>query len=218
MKKHLKILLTGLFTIVPFAITVWLIWKIGLLLDDMGAGLVLKPIWGIFSLNDKWPLENIHGVGALIVIVVVYLFGLLMHFWLFRGLVSLVEKLFERVPGIKTVYESIRDLMKLFGSDSQKKMGRVVEYCPPGTSIGILGILTNEQPSGSGDQDRVAVYFPLAYMIGGPVTFVQREHIREVDMPVEQALRLCAMAQVGGPEEEARAEPGKSKSSPQTDE
>ena len=61
----------------------------------------------------------------------------------------------------------------------------------------MLGILTNDKPRGTSEPDRVAVYFPLAYMIGGPVLFVPRQHLRDVDMPVEQALRICAMAQVG---------------------
>ncbi len=197
MKRQLKIFLAGLFALVPFAITVWVIWWVGLALDNLGVNLALRPIWKVFELEDRWPLEQIHGVGAVILIVAIYLVGLLMHFWLFRGIVRVFERIFEKVPGVKTIYESMRDLMKLFGSESRQKMGRVVEYLPPGAALGVLGILTNEQPSGTGDTDRAAVYFPLAYMIGGPVMFVPRDHLREVDMPVERALRLCATAQVG---------------------
>ena len=65
----------------------------------------------------------------------IYLVGLLMRFWLFSGLVTLVEKLLAHVPGVKTIYESVRDLMKLFGSESQR-MGHVVEYLPPDTQVG----------------------------------------------------------------------------------
>lgn len=197
MKRQLRILLTGLFVVVPFAITVWLIWKVGLMLDELGVNLALKPIWDLFNLHDQWNLQKIHGVGAIILIVGIYLVGLLMHFWVFRSLVDLFERLFEKVPGVKTIYESVRDLLKLFGSESRKKMGRVVEYRPPGAVMGVLGILTNEQPIGTGDEDKVAVYFPLAYMIGGPVLFIPRDHLQEVDMPVERALRLCATGQVG---------------------
>jgi len=194
MKKQLKILLTGLFVVVPFAITVWVIWVVGMSLDRIGRS-ALKPIWDTYGIESP-RLEQLYGLGAVLLIVVIYLIGLLMHFWLFRGLVSLFEKLFERVPGVKTIYESVRDLMKLFGSQSGK-MGRVVEFLPPDRHVGVLGILTSEQPSGAGGEGRVAVYFPLAYMVGGPVLFVAREHLRDVDMSVERALRLCATAHVG---------------------
>ncbi|MHC4294175.1 MAG: DUF502 domain-containing protein [Planctomycetota bacterium] len=194
MKKQLKIFLTGLFVVVPFAITVWVIWEVGLWLDGMGRG-ILAPIWDRFEIESP-RLEDLHGVGAGLLIVAIYLLGVLMHLWLFRRAVGLFERVFERVPGVKTIYESVRDLMKLFGSES-RKMGRVVEYQVDESDVGVLGILTNEQPSGIEHAGKVAVYFPFAYMIGGPVLFVPRDRLREVDMPVERALRLCATAQVG---------------------
>ncbi len=195
MKRQLKIFLAGLFIVIPFAITVWAIWTAGGWLDGLGKA-ALRPIWERFEI-ERPKLENLHGLGAGLLIVGVYLIGLLTHFWAFRRVVELLEKLFEHVPGVKIIYESIRDLMKLFGSES-RKMGKVVEYRRGDSEIGMLGILTNEQPTGAGEEGKVAVYFPLAYMIGGPVFFVPTEHLREVDMPVEQALRLCATAQVSG--------------------
>ena len=84
MKNQVKILLTGLLVVVPFAITVWIIWAAGLWLDNLGMNLALAPIWRVFSLQDRWPLENVHGVGAVIVLVAMYMVGLLMHFWVFR--------------------------------------------------------------------------------------------------------------------------------------
>jgi len=196
MRKQLRILLTGLLVVVPFAITVWAIWTAGLWLDKLGIGLALKPVWDLLGLHEKWNLADTHGLGALVVVLTIYLVGVLMHFWLFRRIVELAEKLIERVPGVKTLYESVRDLMKLFGPETRKTMGRVVEYRPAGSEIGVLGILTNERPAGTADAGKAAVYFPLAYMIGGPVLFVPRERLREVDMPVERALRLCATAHV----------------------
>jgi len=204
MKRQLRILLTGLLVVVPFAITAWIILAVGAWLDNLGANVILKPLWDAFGLQEHWRLEEVHGVGAVILLVGIYLVGLLMHFWAFRGIVTFLERIFERVPGVKTIYESVRDLMKLFSAESKEKMGRVVEYRTPDSEIGVLGILTNEQPAGAGDEGRSAVYFPMAYMIGGPVVFVKTEHLREVDMPVERALRLCATAHVSA-EKDIRA-------------
>jgi len=196
MNRQLRILLTGLLVVVPFAFTVWVIWKAGALLDEVGTSMLLRPVWSLLDLHEKWPLHSVRGIGVVILVVGVYLVGLLMHFWLFRKLVDLAEGILERVPGVKTIYESVRDLMKLFNPHAQSKMGQVVEYRPPGSHAGLLGILTNKQPDGSGGADNAAVYFPLAYMIGGPVLFVPQKHLRTVDMPVEKALRLCATAYV----------------------
>lgn len=189
MTKHLRILLTGLAVIVPFAITVWVITSVIYWLNRMGTA-VIQPIWDYFELDIP-----VHGLGVILLVALVYFVGLMMHFWLFRGTVNFAEKLLRRVPGVKVIYDSVRDLMKLFGSDAKSKMGRVVEYKSPQMDIGVLGILTNEHPEGCSD-DKVALYIPLSYMIGGPVIFVSREHLREVDMTVERALRVSVTAQV----------------------
>jgi len=63
--------------------------------------------------------------------------------------------------------------------------------------LAFLGILTNDSPQvppGPDGVQRVAVFFPLAYMIGGPVAFVERKYLRELDMPVEMAMKLSATA------------------------
>ncbi len=189
MSKHLQILLAGIMVVVPFAITLWLITAIIGWIDSLGVSLLAEN-W-----PDAWYMPL---VGLLVVIAVFYTIGLLTHFWLFQKLLDLTEKIISRLPGIKTIYESVRDLLQLFGGEP-KKMGKVVEYQPPGTDYSVLGIMTNENPQGCSEdgKKKVAVYMPLAYMIGGPVVYVSPENLKEIDMPVETALKLAATAHVG---------------------
>ena len=192
MQKQLRILLAGVMVVAPLAATVWVVWFLGSWLDETGRNLLQM---------DELP----PGVGAVVVIMVIYLIGLLTHFWLFRGLLSKVDTLVSRVPGVKTIYESIRDLMKLFGGDSAR-MGRVVQYTAPGSDMSMLAVLTSEKPAGvdPAGGEKVAIYIPYSYMFGGLTVFVSPENIREVDMPVETALKLCATAQVTQTEEKNR--------------
>jgi len=187
MNRQLRILVSGVAVVIPFAITVWVIWAVGAWLD----GLVNRPLL-------RWDVHLYPGVGILIVIGAIYLVGLLMHFWAFRGLMNQLDRLFTRVPGVKTVYEALRDLTKLFGGQAGR-MGSVVVYQPPESQTAYLGILTNPDPIGisQGSQDkRVAVYIPLSYMFGGPTIYVPPQHLRKIDMSVEQALKLATIAQV----------------------
>ncbi len=195
MKKQISIFLTGLVVIIPLAVTIYVIRWISVVLENLGASLI-----GSFNVHI-WP-----GVGAAAVLAGIYLVGLLTRFWLFRSLLNFFERLIVRVPGVKTIYESVRDLMGLFGGDS-KRMGRVVEYHPPGGDVTLLGILTNDRPPGIGQDPahpKVAVYLPYSYMFGGMTIYVDPAHTRTVDMPVEAALKLCAIAQVGGRVDELR--------------
>ena len=183
MQKQLRILLAGVMVVAPLGATAWAIWFVGSSLDNLGRELFPVP----------------PGVGAVVVVVGIYLVGLLTHFWVFQWMLAGLDRLVAHVPGVKTIYESVRDLLKLFGGDS-KRMGKVVQYKAPGSDMSMLAILTNEAPAGidpaDGEGGKVAIYLPYSYMFGGITIFVSRENIREVDMPVERALKLCATAQV----------------------
>ena len=189
-RKQIRILFAGALVIVPLAITAWVIWSLGSWLDAMG-----REAFAYFNSDFELP----KGIGALILVGVIYLIGLLTHLWIFQGAFALLERLVTHLPGAKTIYESVRDLMKLFGGE-QRQMGRVIQYNVPDSDMSFMGILTNENPLGLPRNDpsrKVAVFLPLSYMIGGPTLLVSPEHIVEVDMSVEQCMKLCATAQVG---------------------
>ena len=194
MKTVIRTFLSGALIIVPLAITAYVLYSVGSWMDDKGR-LAVAKIW-----NEAAAKNLFSGAGALLLIAVIYITGLLTRVWAFRTLWAYFERLVAKVPGVKVIYESVRDLMKLFGGDTGS-MGRVVEYRPPGTDVAVLGILTNEHPS-TGKQEegprRVAVYLPMAYMFGGATILTPPEHLKELDMTVEHALKLAATAHIGG--------------------
>ena len=198
MKKQIGILLAGVAIVVPISLTIYAIaWATGIL-----GYLGLLPFNVLISKLDDSIRNNVYFnvaasvAGVVVVLIAIYLIGLLARFWVFRSLLGWMERIIARVPGVKTIYLSLRDLMGLFGNGSGR-MGKVVEYTPPVTGMTCLAILTNSHPAGASG-GKVAIYIPFAYMFGGITVFVPREHIREVDMPVEQMLKLCVTAFVTG--------------------
>ncbi len=195
MKMVIRTFLSGALIIVPLAITAYVLYSVGSWMDEKGR-LAVAKIW-----DEDAAKRLFHGAGALLLIAVIYLTGLLTRVWAFRAVWGQFERLLAKVPGVKVIYESVRDLMKLFGGGTGS-MGRVVEYRPPGTDVAVLGILTNEHPSAGrqdGEPQRVAVYLPMAYMFGGATILTPPEHLKELDMTVEHALKLAATAHLGGP-------------------
>ncbi|MCK4601241.1 MAG: DUF502 domain-containing protein, partial [Phycisphaerae bacterium] len=118
MRKQLGILLAGIFVVVPFALTVYVIYFVGAWVNSLGTSALQAVGINLHDTLKPW-------VGMLAVLAIVYLIGLMTHFWVFRSTLNLFERIFSRVPGIKTIYNSVRDLMELFGPES-KRMGRVV--------------------------------------------------------------------------------------------
>ncbi|NLW87261.1 MAG: DUF502 domain-containing protein [Planctomycetes bacterium] len=195
MKQQIKIFLSGALVVVPLAVTLYVLFAVAAWLDAMAESFV-RMFHGDFRLP-------FHGLGVVLLLAMVYLIGLLTHMWLFRGLFSRIEKAVLRIPGAKIIYESVRDLMKLFGGQAGK-MGRVVEYRPEGSDITMLGIMTNENPSEvTGGEKKVAVYLPLSLMIGGPTVYTSRDNLKELDMPVDKALKIAGTAHIGTEEQAA---------------
>ena len=192
MNKHLKVLMTGALILVPLAITIWLIVWIGTALGGLGYKL-MDAIGVVEQIQPEYRIWA-GAIGVVVVLVIVYLTGLMGNVWFFKKFFGLVDHLISRVSGVKTIYESVRDLMKLFGGQ-QGSMGRVVLYTPAGSGMKLLGIVTNEEPQGrpEGD-DSVLVYLPLGYMIGGPIVYASPTQLESVDMPAETALKLAMTA------------------------
>jgi len=190
MAKQIQIILAGAVIVVPLGATIAVIVWIGLWVGGIGSWL-LSLVWADIKLPPY--------VGVLVVLGLLYAVGLLARTWLFGRLFSLLDRILSRVPGVKTIYESIRDILKLFAGDPAQ-MGKAVLYRQPGTDMVLLGIRTNERPEGVADRfpdQRVAIYQPYSYMFGGPTVYVPADHVTEIDMSVDKAMKLCATAHVG---------------------
>lgn len=203
MNKPTRTLLAGVVTVVPIAATAYVVWWAA---TSLGAlGYKLADYIGLVN-NIARPDGTSPGdgrlaafVGVLIVLAAIYAIGLLTRWAVFRWTLDLLDRWISHLPGVKVVYESIRDLLKLFGGNTSQ-MGRAVLYHVPGTEITLLGILTNEKPAGfkghSGN-GKVAIYIPFSYMLGGMVLYASPEHIEDSDLTVDQAMKLAATAHVG---------------------
>lgn len=190
MKYLSRIFLAGLAAVVPLALTVALLVWLGVQSERLLGGAV------------RWLLPDalvFPGLGLILGIMLVFGVGLLMQFWLVQRLFAVGEALLERIPLIKTVYGSIRDVMHMFSRRDGEETGKPVIVHLAGRDEALLGLVTRdglEEDMGGGDI--VAVYLPMSYQIGGYMVLVPRERLSEVDMPVPDALRLALTAGVTG--------------------
>ncbi len=190
-------LITGLITVLPIVLTIYLLyWMIVSSEQVMGAALrfVLPEIF-------YFP-----GLGTLVGLTIVFIVGLLMKAVLVRQLFAFGEDILYRLPIIKTVYSAIRDLFDFF-SPKKEHFGRVVivNY----NDMQVIGFITQEDPmrlpDSFRDPDRVLVYIPMSYMIGGFTVLVSQDDIMPCKMSMDEAMRFVLTAGITG----KREKPGK---------
>jgi uncharacterized membrane protein len=189
-KSISKILLTGFITLLPVILTVYLLYWLAVSSENvMGTAL-------------RWVLPNatyFPGLGMIAGLVVVFVVGLLMKAILIRQIFSFGEKILYQLPLIKTVYRAMRDLFDFF-TPKEEGLGEVVAVTYNGTEM--IGFVTQTDqkklPESFRGQDKVLVYLPMSYMIGGFTVFISREHVRPVNMSMEEAMRFALTAGITG--------------------
>lgn len=179
----------GLITALPLGLTVYLLY-IFLIWSEALAMQVIRPFIGGFY---------VPGMGLVMGIVGIFLLGFLVSHRSVGKLLSLVELPFTNLPVVKSIYSSLKDFADYFSPrHSQAGQQTVVVLKMPGHALEIVGLITrqsvNELPPGFLQGDRVAVYLPMGYMIGGYTVFVPRDWVQPIDMSVEEAMRAAMFA------------------------
>ena len=195
--------LTGLVVAGPLAITIWLIWSFVSWVDSFITPLI-PPAYRPETYLP-WPIP---GTGLVIAIVGLTLLGFLTANLVGRSLVELGEGLLNRMPIVRPIYKTMKQIFETLFSKSGSSFRKValVEFPAPGMwslvfiSLPPGGDVATKLPVKDGDY--VSVFLACT---PNPTTgfffFVQRKDLIELDISVENAMTLLISAGMVQPEE-----------------
>jgi uncharacterized membrane protein len=199
--RHLaRTFLTGLAAILPIVITLALLWWLGSTAERVLGGL-LQAI-----LPD---LLYFPGLGIFAGIVLILVLGVLLRAYVVRWLFDWLEGLMERIPVVKTIHGTVRDVTRLLSGDIKEQFGQAVLVTLPGTDFKLVGFVTREDfaglPDNLGGKETLAVYMPMSYQIGGYTMMLPRKHIEPLDLSLEDAMRYALTAGVSARKDNNKA-------------
>jgi len=187
MKNLWKILLKGIAAVLPIGLTLYFIYWLIVSIEKAAHSLIT------LILPEQY---YVPGMGMVAGILLLFFIGLMVNAWLFKRIIGLGEDLLERIPLIKTVYGGLRDFMDYFSSSPEKKeLQKVVMVTL--NEIQLIGFVTGEIGDLEGidmPEDKVPVYLPLSYQIGGYTVYVSKDKVKVIDMSVEEAMRRVLTA------------------------
>ncbi len=179
-----KIFFRGFVTLLPIAVTIYIVYSAVVILENL-----------LGSLLRQLLPEYIPGLGLLATLFLIFLFGLILNHFLAARIIHGIEARLVQVPFIKAIYSPLRDLMNLFNRKDHDNLQSVVLVKVGETGAYSMGVVTresfNDLPFGASLSDRVAVYFPLSYGLGGYTLLVPRSSITKIDLPIERAMSLA---------------------------
>ena len=191
MKKNF---ITGLLVLVPLLITVWVI---SALIGVMDKSLLLLP--------PSWREEiTIPGIGALLTLAIVFITGLIASNFFGRRLLALWEGLLERLPVVKSIYSSVKQVSDTLFSDSGNAFRKALLIQYPRQDSWTIAFMTG-RPGGDVANhlqgDYISVYVPTTpNPTSGFFLMMRKADVIELHMSVDEALKyIISMGVVAPP-------------------
>lgn len=171
-KRLLQYFLQGLLILAPLVITAYAIYWVITSIDS------LIPI---FTYKDE--LGNVkvrnYGIGFILIIGVLIIIGYFSSFFITGKVVSFVDKILEKTPGIKYIYSTTRDFFEAFAGDKKKFTKHVLANVDD-NDVWRFGFVTREEMEDFGLHDYVTVYIPMAYSVAGNVYVIPKHRVKPI--------------------------------------
>lgn len=184
MKRISQLFFQGLLAVMPITLTIYLLYWVGTLAESL-----LNPVLQFFFPSAVLP----PGAGVAAGIVSIFIIGVLLNAYVFQQLAQTIESLITRIPLIKTIYNSIRDIADFAGGSKDGKLQQVVLVQLP-NDMKVLGFITQTNIAMGKDVHDIAVYIPLSYQVGGFTIFTSKEKVEFIDMSVKEAMHYTLTA------------------------
>jgi uncharacterized membrane protein len=186
--------LTGLIVTGPVAITIWLTWSFVTWVDDL-----VRPFIPVAYRPETYFNVYIPGYGLIIALFTLTFVGFLTANLVGRSLVELGEKLLHRMPVVRPIYKTMKQIFETLFSKSGSSFRTValVEFPSPGMwSL----VFLSQPPSAEVSAKLPATEHVSAFMpcTPNPTTgfffYVPRKALIELDITVESAMTLLMSA------------------------
>jgi uncharacterized membrane protein len=158
MSRFVRYFVNGLLLSTPIAITLYVCWR-------------------IFRAVDGWLNLPIPGLGFLVTIGLIVFVGWLATTYLWNSLFGLIEQLMERVPLVRFLYNSLKEVLGAFVGEKKRFDRPVIVNLVPGGTARALGFLTRESLDSMGLPGMVAVYLPQSYNFAGQVLLFPADQV-----------------------------------------
>jgi uncharacterized membrane protein len=159
-------------------------------------GITIYIVWVILSAIDRILPFPIPGLGLLAAVALITIIGLFTSNVVGRSVLDLTEGLLQRLPLVKLVYTSIKDLVSAFVGDKRRFDAPVAVSLAGNNKV--LGFVTRDGLGRLGMPEFVAVYFPQSYNFAGYLMLVPRTQVELLDLPSADVMTFIVSGGVSG--------------------
>ena len=203
-----KQLVRGVILVLPLLITLWLLGILFTLINDNVTPYVRAVLegLGIPGLERWFARLGIPIIGLLLTAAFLYAIGLLAGNLAGKRLLALIESYILRIPLVKGIYGSARQLLDAFSVTGARAFSKVVMLEYPRLGLWTLGFVTTEVEHliAHGDESvaSVPVFLPTTpNPTSGWMILVPIDELVVLEMSVEDAIKMIVSGGMVGPPE-----------------
>ena len=161
--------------------------KLAFLEDHLGERLDTEAFFDVLPYAVEW-LAAI--VAVLLTIVILYAIGLFAANLLGRRIITSFENMLDRVPLVKTVYRSSKQILVTFAGEQSQEFQRAALIPFPQEKMRSVGFITSIFPDSVTGEELATVFIPTTpNPTTGYLQVLKREELVELDWSVEDAVR-----------------------------
>lgn len=209
MKKYF---LTGLATLLPLAVTLYVLSFAINFLTSPFMDIVIKllsklPITSFGLLTSNQLIRTISQVLILIALFLLVLFiGMFARWLLFDSLIKLGDRILNKIPLFNKVYRPTKEIIHTLFASDQNSFKQVVMLPFPSNESYCLGLVTREAPrfpKEAPQDDHVSVFLPTTpNPMTGFMIICPRSQLMYLDMKSEEAVKYIVSCGVIKPEKQ----------------
>lgn len=169
MRPIINSFLRGLLLVFPIGATIYVIYS--------------AIRWSNNFFNDllfEWLNIDIPGLGIITVFFGISAIGYIFSRAITRPIVTYFERFLKKVPFIKIIYTSLKELTEAFVGD-KKRFNKPVLIDLGGMEAKRIGFVTQKDLTQLGIDDMVAVYCPHSYNFSGNLFLVPTQNVTPID-------------------------------------
>lgn len=151
-----------------------------------------------FTWLDSLLHLKIPGIGFAIIVLAISLFGYLTSTFAFSTFVDIFDQGMKRIPFVKLIYSSLKDLLSAFVGDKRKFNKPVLVTINKENGIHQVGFVTQDDLSDMRLDDMIAVYIPHSYAFSGNHYVVPRSKVQALPISGQSAMKFIISGGVSG--------------------
>jgi uncharacterized membrane protein len=153
--------------------------------------------WSFQWLDSRLDLPY-PGVGFLIILSAITLFGYFTSNFAFNTISNWLDHLINRIPLVKLIYGSVKDLMAAFVGEKKKFNKPVLVTLDKINDVHRIGFITQDDLTEIGLTDFVVVYFPQSYAFAGDHFILPKDRIKPLNISGSMAMKFIVSGGVSG--------------------